>query len=68
MLTMDNNIRYVIGTDTFDKGVFTYCLLRRVGDICEVLLLKSMHDEGEFEEEVKNLSKYFNADWVVEHN
>lgn len=27
-----------------------------------------MHDEGEFEEEVKNLSKYFNADWVVEHN
>lgn len=38
-----------------------YCLARKIGDDVEVLLSKAMINQKEFEEEVSNLAKYFNA-------
>jgi hypothetical protein len=58
--------QYFIGVDTYDNGVFVYCLAKRTNDISETLLLKKMRDKDAFEEEVSNLAKYFNAVTVKE--
>ena len=38
-----------------------YCLTRRFEGITEILLSKVIKDENDFEKEVENLAKYFNA-------
>lgn len=53
---------YAIGVDTYTKDKLAYCLSRKVNDDVEILLAKTMRDEKEFEQEVENLAKYFNAD------
>ena len=53
---------YAIGVDTYDKGIFAYCLTRKIDGVIEVLLSKTMRDETEFKQEVKTLAKCFEAD------
>jgi len=53
--------KYVIGVDTYDHSSMSYCLVKKVGEKMEVMLSKRMFDKEEFDEEVKNLAKYFNA-------
>ena len=53
---------YALGVDTYDKNSLAYCLTRKIDGNIEILLCKKMKDEIEFEQEVKNLAKYFNAD------
>lgn len=56
------DISYAIGVDTYNKDCLTYCLVRKnIGGIAEVLLLKKMNNRKDFDEEVGNLAKYFNA-------
>jgi len=52
---------YFMGVDTYDKKMNAYCLTRRVDGIIEILLSKVIKDENDFEKEVENLAKYFNA-------
>ncbi len=54
-------IEYYIGVDVYEKDTSSYCLVRHVNGISEILLSKVLRDEKIFEEEVKNLAKYFNA-------
>lgn len=54
--------QYIIGVDTYDKDALAYCLSRKVDGVIEIILLKTMRNEKQFEEEVQNLSKYFNAE------
>lgn len=54
-------IEYYTGVDAYEKDTRAYCLIRRVNSVTEVLLSKVIKDENTFEEEVKTLSKYFNA-------
>ena len=56
----------IISISTTDKKCLTYCLARDINGIFEVLLSKSMTDDSDFEEEVENLAKYFNAEIVKE--
>jgi hypothetical protein len=61
----NNKPVYVIGTDTYDKNCLTYMLCRKTETGSEVILSKKMGDESAFNEEVNNLSKYFDAPiWV----
>lgn len=53
---------YVMGVDTYDKNAFAYCFGRKVDGVFEIMLSKTMRDENEFNQEVENLAKYFNAD------
>lgn len=53
---------YVIGIDTYDNYALTYCLMRKINGVIELLISKTMRDRVEFEKEIKNLSSYFNAD------
>lgn len=59
---------YTIGVDVgvTGKDRKAYCLARQTKSGVEILLSKSfdLKDSEAFEEEVKNLSKYFNADIV----
>lgn len=54
--------KYYIGTDTYDKKALCYCLTKKTGDNFEILLSKTMRDKAEFNQEVENLAKYFNAE------
>jgi hypothetical protein len=54
-------IEYFISIDTFFKENLTYCFGRVVDGRCEIMLSKIMRDENEFNQEVENLAKYFNA-------
>ena len=54
--------KYVMGIDTYDKDTLTYCLSRKVNKTFEVILRKTIRDEKEFQQEVDNLAKYFNAE------
>lgn len=51
---------YFIGVDTEDK-ILAYCFGRIVDGVFEILLSKCMKNETEFNQEVDNLAKYFNA-------
>lgn len=53
---------YVMGVDTYDKDALAYCFGRKVDGVFEIMLSKTMRDENEFNQEVENLAKYFNAD------
>lgn len=54
---------YFIGIDpgSSDKDLACYCLLSKAGDVTTLLLSKGNTDKKEFQEEVDNLAKYFNA-------
>ena len=54
-------VDYVIGVDATDKNSQSYCLARVVQGESEIILMNLMTDEKDFEEEVANLTKYFNA-------
>ena len=58
---------YAIGVDTYDKKSFSYCVARKCDGITEILLAKTMKKEIKFNEEVKNLMKYFNAVKIIEN-
>ena len=51
-------------TDPFKKDSKTYCLVRDVDGTIETLLLKRDMDNKSFEEEINNLSKYFDAEVI----
>jgi hypothetical protein len=55
------NISYAIGVDTSDENCMAYCLSKIIDDRHEILLIKTMSNKNEFNQEVENLSKYFNA-------
>ena len=58
--------KFVIGVDTYDKKRLAYCIVRKFGSETVVMHQKTMKDEDEFREEVRNLAKYFNADTLGE--
>jgi len=53
---------YLIGVDTADKEVMVYSLIRKVGEISEVLLCNKSKDEVKFNQDVKLLAQIFNAE------
>ena len=53
--------KFLIGTDTYDENSCAYCLCRAVDDKIEVIMAKTMNNVVDFDKEVENLSKYFNA-------
>ena len=53
-----------MGINTYDKETMAYCLGIKKDGFFEVLLAKTMNDEKEFNEEVQNLVKYFDATTV----
>lgn len=53
--------KYMIGVDTFNKDALAYCFIRKVDGVFEIILDKTMRDEKEFNQEVENLVKYFDA-------
>lgn len=59
---------YTIGIDTVNKKQMSYCLCKISGESMEILLAKTISKEAEFKRQVKNLSKYFNADIIEEEN
>ncbi len=54
-------VEYVVGIDTYDEKANAYCLVRAIDGNKEVILSKTVIDPKEFQEEVDNLAKYFNA-------
>ena len=57
---------YYMGIDNYDKNNPAYCLTRMLNGVAEVLLCKVVHGEKEFNEEVNNIAKYFNAIKITE--
>lgn len=53
--------KHIIGVDTQDKDKNAYCLTRHFNGTVEILLSKTIRDENEFQDEVENLQKYFDA-------
>ncbi len=51
-------------TDPFNEESKTYCLVRDVDGTVETLLLKRDMEGEDFEEEINNLSKYFDAEII----
>ena len=49
-------------TDPFNEESKTYCLVRDVDGTVETLLLKRDMEGKDLEEEINNLSKYFDAE------
>lgn len=52
---------WVISYDTYDKLALCYMLYRISGDNFEIVLSKVMRDETEFKQEIRNITRYFNA-------
>lgn len=52
---------YIIGIDKYDKRNMAYCLVMKTKEAQHALLAKTLHDEHDFDQEVGNISKYFNA-------
>ena len=52
---------YSIGVDTYDEKSLAYCFCKHLDGKVEILLAKTMRSKKDFKEEVRNLSKYFNA-------
>lgn len=57
--------KYVLGVDTLDDDANAYCLMRVSGDNKEVILCKSLKKGDDFDSEINNLARYFNADLVM---
>jgi len=51
-------------TDPFNEESKTYCLVRDVDGTVETLLLKRDMEGKDLEEEINNLSKYFDAEII----
>lgn len=49
-----------------DNGVFSYCLVCSQAKNSSIVLINTRDSETEFDEEVANLAKYFNAKIVAE--
>jgi hypothetical protein len=58
--------KYFICADTVDKDVSAYCLAKTYNGEFHFILTKRMRSGKEFDEEVANLAKYFNAEFVKE--
>ncbi len=64
-----SDMEYIIGIektgikdqDRCTHDMNAYCLLRKLPHGCTLILSKIIRDEMEFDEEVANLAKYFNA-------
>lgn len=54
---------YVMCVDRYDKNSLAYCFGKKIDGVFEILLTKTMRDRDktEFNQEVENLAKYFNA-------
>lgn len=52
---------YSIGVDTCDINSLAYCFCKHIDGKTEILLTKTMIHKEQFNEEVENLAKYFNA-------
>lgn len=52
---------------TYDKDFITYCFGRKIDGVFEILLAKTMRDRDKtkFNQEVENLTKYFNVNILV---
>lgn len=57
---------FYIGIDTYKGSPNCYCLSKDTNGVIEILLAKQIWSEEEFNTEVKNLSKYFNATIIKE--
>lgn len=53
--------KFYIGIDTYDKGANSYCLTREVNGVVEIINIKTIRDEKQFQEEIENIAKYFNC-------
>jgi len=60
------NPKYYIGLDTYDENQCAYCLILSTESQDYILLAKTIPDKKQFDEEVNNLVKYFNAQKIVE--
>lgn len=58
-------VKYVLGVDTLDDDANAYCLMRVSGDNKEVILCKSLKKGDDFDSEINNLARYFDADLVM---
>ena len=58
--------RFIIGVDTYDKKNNAYCLTMKFDKTTFILLSKTIRDENEFQDEVENLQKYFDATIIKE--
>jgi hypothetical protein len=65
---LDKNIikqpEYIMGVDTYDKDALVYCFGRKIDGVFEIMLTKTMRNETEFNQEIENLVKYFNAEVI----
>lgn len=59
--------KFFIGVDTYDYDANTYCLVRQVNGVSDIINIKTIRNQKAFEEEVENVSKYFNAMKVDEN-
>ena len=63
----NTEIEFRIGVSKFDKEQLCYCLVRAINKTnIEVLLLKTMNNEQDFDLEVLHLQKIFDALVVTE--
>ncbi len=63
----NTEIEFRIGIDKTDKNRLSYCFVRAIDKTnIEVLLLKTMNNEQDFDLEVFHLQKIFNAIVVTE--
>lgn len=65
---MSREAKFFIGVDTYDKDSPAYCLASITPEgYTHIILCKTIKQNiNEFDEEVKNLSKYFNAKVIEE--
>jgi hypothetical protein len=54
-------VKFTIGVDAYDLKAPTYCLIKEQDGRIQNVLGKIMKDPAEFNEEVSNLAKYFDA-------
>ena len=65
-LMKKKTVTYAIGIDTADPKIASYCLVRNIDGVCEVILSKTMKNTLSFNHETKNLARYFNAKLIKE--
>ena len=58
------NSKYILGTDTFDNKVFAVCLFDAENNT--ILISENIFGEKDFEERVKELTKYYNCSEIKE--
>lgn len=62
------SVQYFIGVDSHSENVSSFCLIRKIGEVREVILSKLTNDKEQFEKDVKNLSDLFQAKIIEEQN